>query len=256
MPLGLLPLSFVRSSGDILTAASHGFDTGAGPFKIMNTANDPPSGLTGARRASTFATGSTVVATDEIVIDGKTYTFIATPASDGDVDVGANDTKSMSNLAAAINQVIDAGVTTYDEATVPNPNIFAEQTDLAVVTIFARTLDAAVANAIAVTSADLAVDNATLENGVDGTDYWLINLTANTFSLATTKALALAGTAVALADAGTGINRLILTATSLGEALEEVMNALTHPGARTLPKEFNERRFWQGAIDGMAHDIN
>jgi len=248
---------FVRTSGNILTASAHGLETGAGPYKVMNTIADAPSGLTVAKHAETFMTGTTMIATDVLVAAGKSYTLIATPAVDGDVDVGASDAKTLANIAAAINQDVPASATTYDEATVGNPTIKAMVTDAAVLTVQAKTLEAAVGNAITLASVDgtMVVDNATLQNGADGTDYYIIRLTDDTFSFATTKALALAGTAVALADAGTGINTLVPTTDTVAEALEDVVvNVLTYPGARSNDATFNQGKFWRAAIDGVASD--
>jgi hypothetical protein len=168
------PTTFVRSSGDILTATAHGLETGAGPYKVMNTNADAPSGLVVARHASTFMTGTAMIATDVLVVNGKSYTLIATPAADGDVDVGANDTVTLANIAAAINQDRDAGATSYDEATVPNPGVVARVTTANRIDFFAETLDATVGNAIGVSSVDatMVVDNATMQNGAEGTDYF------------------------------------------------------------------------------------
>lgn len=47
-----------------------------------------------------------------------------------------------------------------------------------------------------------------------GTDYWLIYLSANTYSLATSRANAFAGTAVTTTDAGTGTHTLSDTAST------------------------------------------
>jgi hypothetical protein len=249
------PKEFVRTSGDILTAAAHGLQTGAGPFKAMTTsAGDVPSGLVAAVRATTFVTAVAVIATDIVIIDGKTYTFIATPAADGDVDVGASDVASMENLARAINLGPGAG-TDYDIDTVGNPNITAEARGATCI-ITAKTLDAAIGNAIAVSTPDstLTWDNATLQGGVDGTEYFVIRLDDGTFSLALTKAAAIAGTAVALADAGTGVHTLVSTSQSLADALEDVVvNRLTATGIRVNDASQNIADFWQTAIDGVAN---
>ncbi len=249
---------FVRSSGDILTATAHGLETGAGPYKVMTNNADPPSGMVAAVHASTFMTASTIIATDILNVNGKAYTMIATPADDGDVDVGASDALSLTNIAAAINQDLNAGATRYDLDTVTNPDVKAVVTTATRIDFFARTLDAALGNAIAVDSGDgtMSVDNATLENGVEGTDYYIIRLTDDTFSVATTKALALAGTAVTLADAGTGVHRLTPIVETLAEALEDVVtNVLTATGARTADPTFNVGKFWRGAIDGAHSDL-
>ncbi len=253
-------LVFTAAATDICTATAHGLQTGAGPFKVMNNVADAPAGLVEAVHASTFVTATSPIATDVITINGKAYTFIATPADDGDVDVGAATTvgtaKSMINLAAAINRDILAAAATYDLDTVRNDAVKAILTDVAATTVLrfvARTLDAVLGNAITVASGDtpLAVDNATLENGVSGTDYFVIRLDANTFSLATSKALAEAGTAVDITDAGTGVTTLVSTVQTVAEALEEVVvGYLTAAGTRVGDPAFNVEKFWQAAIDG------
>ncbi len=251
---------FTAAATDICTAAAHGLQTGAGPFKVMNNVADAPAGLVEAVHASTFLTATSPVATDVITIDGKAYTFIATPADDGDIDVGAASTvgtaKSMANLAAAINRDILAAATTYDLDTALNAAVKAILTDIdttTVLRIVARTLDAVIGNAIAVVSSDgtMVVDNATLQNGVAGTDYYFIRLSADTFSLATTKALAVAGTAVDITDAGTGVTTLVSTVQTVAEAMEEVVtNHLTATGTRVYDATFNIAKFWQAMIDG------
>lgn len=252
---------FVRSSGDILTASAHGLETGAGPYKVRNNVADPPSGLVEAVHASTFMTASTIIATDVLEVNGKDYTIINTPANDGDVDTGASDALTLTNLVAAINSDLGLGPLAaagrYDLDTVPNPEVFAIVTTATRIDIFARTLDAALGNAITCSSVDgtMTVDNATLENGAEGTDYFIIRLSDDTFSLATTKALADAGTAQALADAGTGINHLVPIVESLANALEDVIvNVLTATGARTMDATFNIAKFWRAAIDGVHTD--
>jgi len=249
--------TFARTSGDILTATAHGLQTGAGPYKVMTTNADAPSGIVVAKHAETFMTGTTMIATDVFEANGKDYTLIATPAADGDVDVGASDAKTLANLAAAINQDVDAAATTYDLDTVVNPEIKAIVTDADILVIQARTLDATLGNAITCSSVDatMVVDNPTLENGASGTDYYIIKLTDDTFSLATTQVLALAGTAVTLADAGTGVHKLVGTVQTLADKLEDVVtNYLTALGSRVHPAEFSIPKFWRAAIDGFASD--
>ncbi len=250
------PKEFVRSSGNILTATAHGLQTGAGPFKVMTTSTtgDVPSGMVAAVRAATFVTAATVIATDALIIAGKTYTFIATPADDGDIDVGASDASSMEKLARGVN-LGPGAATDYDIDMTGNPTVTAEAVGDTCV-ISAVTLDATVANAIAVSTGDatLTWDNALLEDGIDGTDYFIIKLSANTFSVATTKALAIAGTAVALADAGTGVHTLVSTSETLAESLEDVVvNRLTGLGIRVNDQTQNRADFWQTAIDGVAN---
>ena len=236
VPVGV-PVEFVRSSGNILTATAHGLKTGAGPYKVMNNVADAPDGLVEAVHASTTITATNPVATDVITIAGKAYTYIATPAADGDVDVGAATTvgtaKSMVNLAAAINRDLLAAAGTYDLDTVRADTVRAVMQDVAATTILkimARTLDDAIGTLIPVVSSDgtMVVADATLAGGASGTDYFIIRLSADTFSLATTRTLALAGTAVVIADAGTGIHTLVTTVDTVAEAL---FNAFVAEGA-------------------------
>lgn len=256
----LLPLGpkkrFTRTSGNILTsAAAHGLQTGAGPFKVTTTNADAPAGITAAVPSSTFVTADTVIATDAIVIDGKTYTFVATPSVDGDVDVGASDAATMENLARAVNLGPSAG-TAYAAPTVDNPNVFAESVGDTVV-ITAKSLDDTVGDAIEVSTPDatLTWDNATLEGGASGTDYYVIVLSSTTFSLATSKALAIAGTAVALTDAGTGAHFLVPTVQTFVDHLEDVLvNRLTYTGLRVRPAADAIADFWQACIDGVGGD--
>ncbi len=253
-------LVFTAAATDICTATAHGLQTGAGPYKVMNNVADAPAGLVEAVHSSSFYTATSPVATDVVTIAGKAYTFIATPAADGDVDVGAATTvgtaKSMINLAAAINRDILAAAGTYDLDTVRNDSVKAILTDVAATTVLrivAATLDSVIGDAITVTSDDgtIVADNATLENGVTGTDYFVIRLDANTFSLATTKALAEAGTAVNITGTGTGVTTLVGTVETVAEALEEVVvGYLTAIGSRVGDPPFNVAKFWLAAING------
>lgn len=253
-------VEFSRTASDVLTVTAHGLETGAGPYKVQTNNGDAPAGLTVNVRASATLTATTPVATDLVTIAGKAYTYIASPANDGDVDVGAasdiGTAKSMINLAAAINRDIDAGSTTYDIDTVGNPTVRAVMQDVDAATVLkieAITLDATLGNAITLTSDDgtIVASNAVLENGVDGTDYFIIRLTANTFSLALTRAAALDGTVVAITDAGTGIHVLVPTIETLSDALNDVLvNVLTRYGNKSATADWNIAKFWQSAIDG------
>ena len=244
---------FVRTSGDILTATAHGLDTGAGPFKVVTTNADAPSGLIAAVASSLIYSPSTDLAAETVTIDGKVYTWDAAPSLDGHVDVAA-DAVAAQNLAAAINLGAGAGAA-YGAPMGGNPNVVAEVI-ASTVKVIAKTLDATLGDAIAVTEAAAgawAGGAVLLENGADGTDYFVIRLDDDTFSLATSKANALAGTAQALADAGTGVNTLVCTVETLADALEDVVvNHLTYTGTRTIPAEHNIAKFWQSAIDGTA----
>lgn len=246
---------FTRSSGNVLTVTGHGLDTGAGPYKVLTSNGDAPAGLVAAVRASGTLTASTVIATDRADVDGKEYTFQASPSVNGDVDLGGSDVESMSNLAHAVNSTPNAGSSTYDPATTGGNRRVLAVADGSVLTVFAQTLDASIGNTIPIASPDVTItaSGATLASGVDGTDYFVIRLTEDTFSLATSRANALAGTAQAVTDAGSGVHTLVPTVETLAAALEDVVNnTLTGKGSRVLPADFNQGRFWQAAIDGVA----
>jgi len=254
IPTGL-PKEFVRSSGNILTATAHGLQTGAGPFRVMTTNADAPSGLVVAVRSSLAYTPATDIEDETVTVAGKVYTWKNAPSADGEVDVNAADATAAENLAAAIN--LGAGAASaYGVSMTGNPTVYAVAAG-DVCTVYAETLDSAIGDAIAVAEAaagSWAGGGTVLANGATGTDYYVIGLSANTFSLATTKANAIAGTAVALADAGTGVHQLIQTVECLAESLEDVVvNLLTATGTRVIAADQNIASFWQTAIDGVVH---
>ncbi len=254
VPISKPRVEFIRSSGNILTATAHGLTTGAGPFKVMTTNADAPSGITVAVHSNLAYTPATDIEDETVTIDAKVYTWRDSPTTDGQVDVNAADATAAENLATAINLGPGAG-SLYGVAMTGNPNVTAAAAG-AVCTVSAKTLDASVGDAIAVSEAAAgawAGAGTVLANGADGTDYFIIRLDANTFSVATTKALATAGTAVTLADAGTGVHQLVWTIETLAEALDDVLlNFLTATGMRVLPAADNIATFWQTAIDGTA----
>lgn len=86
------------------------------------------------------ATLNTVIATDVLVVAGVTFTVIATPALPGAIDLGANDTETAANFAAAINGWAWAGtayieVSAADRIKLKNAGIYATS-DGAVLTIY------------------------------------------------------------------------------------------------------------------------
>lgn len=88
---------------------------------------------------SLTVTGDTVVATNTITIAGVTFTFVASPAAAGDIDVGASDAATMANLVAAINGGTGAGtdyieISAADRAKLKNAKVVASASS-AVVTI-------------------------------------------------------------------------------------------------------------------------
>jgi len=85
------------------------------------------------------------------------------------------------------------------------------------------------------------------------TDYWLIVLGADTFRFASSRANALAGTAIEILDAGSGTHNMRATAQTLADQLEQSLNeVLTFPGNRTASKDVNVSKFWGEATQGMG----
>lgn len=68
---------------------------------------------------STSVVGASVIATDVLVVDGVSLTVIASPSTAGHIDLGASDTETMANFAAAINGSSGAG-TSYIEVSAAN----------------------------------------------------------------------------------------------------------------------------------------
>lgn len=256
VPLGPC-IPFVRTSGNVCTATAHGLQTGAGPFKVNTTNGDPPSGITATVRASLAYTPATDIEDETVTIDGKVYTWKNSPSADGEVDVDATNATAAENLAAAINLGAGAG-TAYGVSMAENPDVTAEASgDTCLVT--AKTTDAAVGNAIAVAEAAAgawAGGGVNLTGGVDGVEYYIIVLTDDTFSLATSKANAIAGTAVALADAGTGVHDLVRTVSTLSSHLQDAVDRLTSTGVVGIPAADRVKTFWSGAIDGIADHLS
>lgn len=112
-------------------------------------------------KASGTLTLASVIATDQAVVNGKTYTFQAgDPVTYGEVKVGANDTESAANLRDAINL--------YETNIAENPAEVVATSAAGVVTITAKDGGAA-GNAIDISSPDATItaSGATLANGSD-----------------------------------------------------------------------------------------
>lgn len=69
-------------------------------------------GVNAAKASGTF-TGTSVVATDAISINGVTFTAVANGATGNQFNIGADDDETMENLAAAINASVTALVSGY-----------------------------------------------------------------------------------------------------------------------------------------------
>lgn len=128
---------------------------------------DAPSSLVRAQGILTF---DTVIATDVCVVSGITYTFIATPATAYDVDVGSDDTVSAANLVLAINATGTGVATTYYETgTLENPGVVASSA-AKVVTLTAK-VPGTIGNGVILNSVDstITADAATLGTATAGT---------------------------------------------------------------------------------------
>jgi hypothetical protein len=88
---------------------------------------DPLNAGEGTAATGTLTTTGNFTANDEVTIGSITYTFVASPSSAYDVDLGASAAISLSNLAAAINGTGTAG-TEYAAGTLPNASVSAVAT--------------------------------------------------------------------------------------------------------------------------------
>lgn len=68
-------------------------------------------------QASATLTGTSVIATDAVVINGVTFTCVASGATGNQFNVGASDALTMAALAAAINASVTAKIAGYVTAT-------------------------------------------------------------------------------------------------------------------------------------------
>lgn len=95
----------------------------------------------------------------------------------------------------------------------------------------------------------LAQSGGALPAGLDGsTDYFLIVVDANTVKFATSAALAAAGTAVNITDAGTGTFSMSCTMQTLADLLEgNLQTVLTFPGNKDQRSDTNTGKFWTAA---------
>lgn len=85
------------------------------------------------------------------------------------------------------------------------------------------------------------------------TDYWIIRLTDDTLQFATSKANALAGTAVDITGAGTGTHSMRATMQTVADQMEQALDeVLTFPGNRTQPKDVNVTKFWTEGVQGTG----
>jgi hypothetical protein len=99
-----------------------------------------------AQKASGTFTGTSVIATDAISINGVTFTAVASGATGNQFNIGADDAETMANLAAAINASVTALVSGYVTAS----------SALTVCTVTAA-LPGILGNAVTIASADATI---------------------------------------------------------------------------------------------------
>ena len=159
--------------------------TGLGAFAVgILTAGGNP---TGSAASIGTLTGTTISATNTVVIDGITYTFIAAlstgPIVANEILLGAADTDSLDNLIAAINGAAGEGVL-YSVGTTPQTLVSARPG--AGDTMIVDALTRGVAGDAITTTDTLAAGGwagGTLASGVDGDDC-LIGTQTYTFAAA------------------------------------------------------------------------
>ena len=103
------------SSGSIVKAQLSG-----GTTKGVNI-SQVPLGLVAATQFLDLATQ--VTADDTVVVGGQTYTFVASPSSQDDVDIGSDAEGTLDNLISTINGTYSTGQA--EGTTVKNANVHA-----------------------------------------------------------------------------------------------------------------------------------
>lgn len=143
-------------------------------------------------------------------------------------DVAATQAEIHSGLVTALNAVTGKNFTAGFAALVYADNTFVGEADddtltMATALVFAdRTFTAAASDIVTMAAHTLLTGDGPFQlttsaadlplNLLTATDYWIIRLDADTFSFASTRALALAGTAFDIGDAGTGVHTMADTA--------------------------------------------
>jgi len=117
---------------------------------------DAPSTL--VRASAQIQFDADPAATDAVTIGNIVYTYIATPASAYDVDVGADITTSVANLVLAINATGTGAATTYyDTGTLENPMMYAATAATDQILLTAR-IPGTVGNGIYLLSSETDID--------------------------------------------------------------------------------------------------
>lgn len=159
----------VPADGDYLTAAALGASKIIGVLGVSTIASEGPPLPTKAFVIATI-TVDVPDATDTVVIDGRTYTWSASPSSAYEVTIGADIATCVTNLIAAINASGTAG-TEYASGTEKHETCEAEAIpgNTAALKIQYR-VPGLIGNGVAVseTGDELAFDGTALRGGFDG----------------------------------------------------------------------------------------
>lgn len=204
--------TFTANAGtDVITAATHGLS--AGQVLLLDSSTTLPGGLsqytlyyvinptTNTFQLATSAGGSAVNITDAGTGTHSYHTQFKVPDSRGRVMIGAGTgTKAATFVSRASNVITAKGLT--------NANNNEFQTGQAIV---------------------YSAPGGAMTGLSDAQTYYLIRLSNSTFSLATTLALAQAGTPIALSSDGSGVQTftLTLTARAIGDTGGEENHAMS-----------------------------
>lgn len=127
--------------------------------------------LAGVQATGTLTSNNTnVTAGDTVTVDDKTYTFVAVPAEEGDVDIGSDADGSLLNLIRAINH---SGTPDTDYVcALPHPTVTAAASVTSHAFAITARVPGTAGNAIAITksAATLFWGGTTLASGTDVLD--------------------------------------------------------------------------------------
>ncbi len=192
--------SDIALATDLITLVGHGFVTGDGPLRF-NSSDTLPDVII-ALNASGVLTATAIIDTDTVTIDSKVYTFQDTLTDvDGNVHVGADDEASLLNLLNAIN-LGPGQPDDYADAMTIHPTVKATLSDATTLTVAAKDLGGTGGTLIATTESAGATWAETTLDG--GQELFVVRVDDDTFQVALTRALALAGTVLDFTDDGTG----------------------------------------------------
>lgn len=135
--------------------------TAASTIEVIDLTNDAGSGL---KAKGTITAAGNFTANDQVTIGATTYTFVASPSSANDVDLGATAAASIQNLVDAINANPATSGTAYHSGTTANASVEAR----------VKLDDTSVVELIALT-AGTAGNSIVLTEDVDGGTTWSVS---------------------------------------------------------------------------------